>query len=165
MAGRHAIVSQLMAVNAGQQFSAVLDIEDPLAQQSPCRTALGRIDVGRRDEIGVQQMRQFLRVDAVVLVLAAMNGFDVQRMGQDKSQAGLLAGIRQPVPAEHAFTAHRQAVLVRLDQLEEVLEVIVFDVGVDQLFTLFVHHADVHLVSVHVDSAVELRRGSVIFCP
>jgi len=45
-----------------------------------------------------------------------------------RSQAGGLAGIGQPVPAEHAFAAHRQVVLVRLDQLEEIFEVIVQDV-------------------------------------
>ena len=66
------------------------------------------------------------------------------------------------IPAEHAFAAHCQAVLVRLDQLEEVLEVIVFDVGVDQFFALAIHQADVHLAGVQIDSTVELGGGGAI---
>jgi hypothetical protein len=54
-------------------------------------------------------------------------------MGQDESQPCLLASIGQPIPAEHAFTTHRQTMLVRLDQLEEEAKVVVFNVGVDQL--------------------------------
>jgi hypothetical protein len=53
--------------------------------------------------------------------------------------------------------------LVRLDEPEEEVEVIVFDVGVDQLFALAIHDADIHLARVEVDSAVELRGGGVVF--
>ena len=79
------------------------------------------------------------------------------------NQAGGLAGIGQPVPAERAFATDGQAVPVRLDQLEEELEVVVFDVGVDQYFTLPVHDADVHLARVQIDSAVVFSGGGVIF--
>ena len=51
--------------------------------------------------------------------------------------------------------------LVRLNEIEEEFGVVVFDV-VDQLFTLAVYDADVHLVGMQVDSAVELRGGSII---
>ena len=107
-------------------------------------------------------MSQLLGVDAIVLVLAAVNGFDVEGVGQDEGQAGGLAGIGQPIPAEHAFATDGQAVSVRLDQLEEELEVVVSDVGVDQFFALPIHEADIHLVGVQIDSAVEFGRGGVI---
>ena len=107
-------------------------------------------------------MGEFLRVDAVILVFAAVNGSDIEGMGQDEAQARLQAGISQPVPTEHAFAAHRKAVPVGLDQLEEKGEVVVFDVGVDELFTLAIHDADIHLVGVQIDSAVELGGGGVI---
>jgi hypothetical protein len=106
---------------------------------------------------------QFLRIDAVVLVFAAVDEMNIERMGQDKGQARALAGIRQPVPAEHAFAAHRQVVLVRLDQLEEIFEVIVQDVGVDQLLALAIHDADVHLPCMQIDSAVVFSGGCIIF--
>src|SRR5439155_19172051 len=110
-----------------------------------------------------EQVSQLLGVDTIVLVLASVNGFDVEGVGQDEGQAGGLAGIGQPVPAEHAFATDGQAVPVRLDQLEEELEVVVLDVGVDQLFALPVHDADVHLARVQINSAVVFGGGSVIF--
>ena len=74
----------------------------------------GRIDVGRRNQVGPQQMGQLLGVDPVVLVLAAVDVLQVQRMGQHELDARLEAGIRQPVPVERAFADHRQVVAVRL---------------------------------------------------
>jgi hypothetical protein len=50
-------------------------------------------------------------------------------------------------------------VAIRRDELEEELEVIVPDVGMDELVALAVHEADVHLVGVEINSAVELGGG------
>ena|SRR5579859_4300960 len=52
---------------------------------------------------------------------------------------------------------------VRRNELEEVIEVVVFDVGMDELLSLPVHDADVHLVGVEVNSAVELCGRCVVF--
>jgi hypothetical protein len=49
------------------------------------------------------------------------------------------------------------------DELEEELEVVVADVGVDQFFAVPVHNADIHLAGMEVNSAVELGGGSVVF--
>jgi len=100
------------------------------------------------------QVREFFRVDAVVLVFASVNGPDVERVSQDEGEAGGLAGIGQPVPPEQALTADGEAVLVRLDEFEEVSEVVVLDVGVDQLLALAIHEADVHLAGMEIDSAI-----------
>ena len=78
-------------------------------------------------------MREFFRVDAVVLVFAPVNGSNVERVSQDEGEAGGLAGVGQPIPPEHTFTADGEAVLEGLDEFEEVSEVVVLDVGVDQL--------------------------------
>ena len=121
-----------------------------------------RLDIGRRNEIGTEQVGELFGVDAVILVLAPVNGFDVKSVGQDEFEAGGLAGIGLPVPAEPALAANGQLVPVGLDQLEEEGEVVVFDVGVDQFFALAIHDADVHLASVQIDSAVELGGGGVI---
>jgi hypothetical protein len=53
------------------------------------------------------------------------------------------------------FAADRQVVLVRRDEFEEVVKVVVEDIGVDQLFALAVRDADVHLARMQVDSAVD----------
>ena len=52
--------------------------------------------------------------------------------------------------------------LVRLDELEEELEVVVFDVGMDAFLALPIHDADVHLARVQIDSAIEFGGGGVI---
>ena len=48
------------------------------------------------------------------------------------------------------------------NEFEEIGEVIVLDVAVDQFLALAVHQANVHLVSVQIDSAVEVRSRSII---
>ena len=88
-----------MGLNAGQQFGAAPDVEGALAQERPQRAFLGRIDVGRRDEVGAQQVRDLFGINAVVLVFAAVNGLEIERVGQHEVQAGLLTGVGQPVPA------------------------------------------------------------------
>ena len=108
-------------------------------------------------------MGDFFGIDTVVLVFAAVNGFEIKGVGQHEVQAGPLAGIGQPVPAEQAFGADGQVVTVRGDELEEELEVIVADVGVDELLTVPIHEADVHLAGMEVDSAVELGGRGVVF--
>ena len=60
------------------------------------------------------------------------------------------------------LAANRQVVFVRTDEFEEELEVVVPDVGVDELFPLAIRDADVHLMRVQIDSAVELRGGCII---
>ena len=113
--GRSAIVGQLMGVDAGQQLGAAPDIEEALAQKRPQRPLLGGIDIGGWNEVRTQQMGELLRIDAVVFIFASVYRFDVEGMRQNEGQARGLAGIGQPVPAKHAFAAHGQIVLVRLD--------------------------------------------------
>ena len=108
-------------------------------------------------------MRDLFGINPVVLVFAAVNGLEIERVGQHEVQAGLLAGIRQPVPAEHAFGADGQIVTVRRDELEEEGEVIVPDVGMDELLAVAVHEADVHLAGMEINSAVELGGRSIVF--
>jgi hypothetical protein len=48
------------------------------------------------------------------------------------------------------------------NQFEEEVEVVVFDVGVDEFLAVPIHDADIHLAGVQVDSAVELCGGGVI---
>jgi len=85
-----------------------------------------------------------------------VNGLKIERVGQHEVQAGVLAGVGQPVPAEHAFGADGQVVAIRRDEFEEVGEVIVPDVGMDEFLAVPVHDADVHLAGMEINSAVEL---------
>ena len=47
-------------------------------------------------------------------------------------------------------------------ELEEVVEIVVVDVGVDEFFAVAVHDAGVHLAGMEINSAVELCGGRVI---
>ena len=108
-------------------------------------------------------MGDFLGVDAVVLVIAAVNGFEVERVGQDEMDAGIRTGVGEPIPAEHAFGADRQIVAIGRDEFEEIGEVIVLDVGVDEFFAVAVQDADIHLARVQINSAVVLGGRRVVF--
>jgi len=52
--GGNAVVRQLVGVDACQQFRATPDIEEALAQERTQRALVGRIHVGRRDQMGAQ---------------------------------------------------------------------------------------------------------------
>lgn len=93
-------------------------------------------------------MGELFGIYTVVLVLTAVDGFDVECVRQHEGEARLMASVSQPIPAEHALAANREAVLVRFDELEEEAEVIVSDIGVNQLLALAIHNADVHLPRV-----------------
>jgi len=107
-------------------------------------------------------VRELFAVDAVVLVLAAVDRFQVQRVGEHEGQPLALAGVGEPVPVEGAFAADSQIVSVGFDAFEEVGEVIALDVGVEEFVPGPIHDADVHLAAVQIDSAVELGGGCVI---
>jgi len=159
---RSAVIGQLVRLDAGEQLGAAPDKEQALSQQGAQGPFVSGVNVRRGNEIGAQQVSELFGVDAVILIFAAVNGFDIEGMGQDARQTGRLSSIGQPIPAEHALAADGQVMLVGPDQLEEELEVVVPDVGMDQFFPLAIHDADVHLTCVQIDSAVELCGGSII---
>jgi hypothetical protein len=162
LAGGGPVVGELMGLNAGQEFAAVPDVEEALTQQGAQRPFRRRINVARRNQVGAEQVGDLFGVNAVVLVFAAVNGLEVEGVGQNEVDVGGLAGIGEPIPAEHALGADGQIVAIGRNEFEKVGEVIVADVGVDEFFAGAVHDADVHLAGMEINSAVELCGGGVI---
>ena len=162
LAGGGPVVGELMGLNAGQEFAAVPDVEEALAQQGAERPFGGGIDVAGGNQVGAEQVGDLFGVNPVVLVFAAVNGLEVERVSQDEVDARRLAGIGEPIPAEHALGADGQIVAIRGDEFEKVGEVVVADVGVDELFAGAVHDADIHLAGMEINSAVEFSGGGVI---
>ena len=121
------------------------------------------MDIAGRDEVGPEQVGEFFGINAVVLVLPAVDGFDVEGVGEHERDPRRVAGIGQPIPAEHAFGADGEIVAIRGDELEEERKVVVGDVGVDELFARAIQDADIHLAGMEVNSAVEFRGGGVVF--
>jgi hypothetical protein len=67
----------------------------------------------------VEQAGDLVGVDAVVLGLAAVDGFHVQRVADEEGDVFLGAAVGQPVPAEHALDADNEVVAEGGDGSEE----------------------------------------------
>ena len=158
-----AVMSQLMGLHAGLDLGAIPDEVQALTEETPERTLGSRIDVAVGNEVGAEQVGEFLGIDAIIFVFAAMDGADVEGVDQDEGDVGGLAGIGEPIPAEHAFGADGQVVAIGGDEFEEEVEVVVANIGVDKDFAGAVHEADVHLAGMEINSAVEFGGRSIIF--
>jgi len=80
--GGNAVLGGLVHGQMRHQFSPVPHVTHALPQQGTDRAAFRRVNVGRRNQVAAQQVRQFLRVYAVILVLAAVNMSGIQGVGQ-----------------------------------------------------------------------------------
>jgi len=80
----------------------------------------GRIDVGLGQHAALEQQCDLVRIELVVLDLAAVNGLHVQRMPQHESDVLARADIGDPVPGKDAFHRHHEVVPVRFDQCQKV---------------------------------------------
>ena len=68
------------------------------------------IDIRHGQVAATQQLSDLFGIDLVVLRLAAVDGFHVQGVAEDKGDLFRLAEIGQPVPAEHgsgSLSPHR----------------------------------------------------------
>ena len=93
-----------------------------------------------------------MRVDLVVLGLAAVDGFHGQRMPQDERDALGGAEVSQPVPAEQAFDRDGQVLAVGRDGDEEGVPG-GRAVAMQQDMAGGVEDAEVHHLHVEIDSA------------
>ena len=141
--GGNAVLGGLVHGQMRHQFSPVPHVTHALPQQGTDRAAFRRVNVGRRNQVAAQQVRQFLRVYAVILVLAAVDMSGIQGVGQDELDAGGITGVGQPLPVEGAFANHCQVMPVGFHLLKEVVEIVALNVGVKQNLPLRIHEADV----------------------
>ena len=100
-----------------------------------------------------QQDGDLVRIDLVVLGLAAVDGLHGQRVAEDERDAFGGADVGEPVPGEHALGRDDQAVAVRRDDLEEGLRRR-WHVAVHQHLAGRVEDADVHGLHVEIDPAI-----------
>ena len=94
-----------------------------------------------------------MRVDLVVLGLAAVNGFHRERVAQHEGNPFGSAEVCEPVPREHALGRDDQIVSIRDDRLEERLWGRLH-VAMHQHLASRVQDADVHRLHVEIDSAI-----------
>jgi hypothetical protein len=81
----------------------------------------GGIDVRLRQQAAAQETRDLVRVDSVVLGLAAVDGLHRECVAEDEQDALGRADGGQPVPGEHTLGYDDEVLSVRRDDLEERL--------------------------------------------
>jgi hypothetical protein len=133
----------------------------PAATAPDAGFALGpRINVGHREHAAPQQAGDLGGVDAIVLRLAAVNRFHVERMAEREPDRVILAQIGEPVPGEHAFAADDEPRAKGRHGVEEGVGAsgqIAFENGLAGV----IEDVGEHGSCVQVDAGVECVRGFV----
>ena len=106
-------------LDVGEKLGAFAHQVHAAAQQVTGGSHQSGIDIGHRQHAAAQQDRNFVSVDFVVLRFAAVDGFHVKRMTQDKGDISLAAQVGQPVPGEDALYGDGHVLSVRGNRLEE----------------------------------------------
>lgn len=119
-----------------------------------------RVDVRLRQHAAAQKARDLVRVDAVVLRLAAVDRAHIESVPQHEDDALAGAKVGKPVPGEHAFGGHREVLAVGAGELQKRLRG-----GSDVLrgedVSVPVEHAYVHRAGVKIDAAIVLVTAGI----
>src|SRR5436190_10689740 len=147
------IVLTVRVLNVRQQLGTVMHQMHAPAKQISSRAHVLGIDIGLRDHAAAQQNGDLLRIDLVVLGFAAVNGFHVQGITQNKSDAFARAEIGEPVPGENAFYGDDDLISKRSDRFQKRIR-IGLHVAMKNDRTGLVQDAEVHGSRVQINSAV-----------
>ena len=156
------LTGELVDIDPLEQFDALPHAGGSQAEQGAHWAFTRRVRVTWRNHVASQQVGKSFVINSVVLVLAAVNRPEIERVGQDELDACLVAGIGQPLSTKEALTAHGHIVSPGSNLPQEEGKVVVADVHVEQLVALAVHHTDVHLPGVKIDSAVVLGCRGIV---
>src|SRR5215510_2011497 len=92
---------------------------DTASEEVAGRAHGSRIDIGLREHATAEQDGNLLGINLIVFGFAAVNGFHIKGMPQDKSEALLGAEVGEPIPGKHALDSHDEPLAVRGDSLEK----------------------------------------------
>jgi hypothetical protein len=137
-----------------EQLGTLTHQVGPSPQQVAGLTHPLGIRIGGREVAAAQQPRQLGGIKAIVLGLAAMDGFQVQRVAEHEGDVMRHAQVGHPVPSKHALDADHQAVAKRLQRPQQRLGP-GRQVSVENDVAGVVDHAHMHGPGVQVDAAVE----------
>jgi hypothetical protein len=115
--------------------------------------ALG-VGVGEREGAAAEQPGDLAGVDAIILGLAAVDGFHVQGVSEHEGDILFDAEIGDPVPGEHALGADDEVVAIGLDGPQQRFRP-AGEALVEDGLTGLVDDAQVHRPGVQVDATVE----------
>jgi hypothetical protein len=105
------------------------------------------LDLGVREQATAEQDGKLVRLDRIVFGCAAVNGFYIEGMPQDKGNALLGTEVDEPISGKHPLDGHDEPLAVRGNGLEKGFRS-GFHVAVQQDCSIVIHDADVHAPSV-----------------
>ncbi len=108
-----------------------------------------------RKHAAPKQSRDFMGINPIILSLAAMNGFHIEGMAQDKRDVLLGTQIGDPVPGEHAFGSNDDVFPERLYGVEKDFQVGSY-VSVQHDLSRGIQDAQIHFLGMQVDSTVKI---------
>ena len=149
-------------LDMSQKFRSFAGEIHSAPEQIAGRAHFGRVDVGHWEHPTSGEYSDLVGIDSVVLRLSTVDGFHVESMAKDESNAFFLAQISNPVPGKGTFDSDDKIIPVLLDRFQEYLPVS-FDVSMEKHRALTVNNAQIHGFCVQVDSAIILVLLSVGF--
>jgi len=156
---RGPVVLTVGVLDVGQERGPFPREAQAAPEQIPGGAPLGRRHLGLGEHPATQEHRHLVRIDRVVLGLAAMDRLHREGMAEDKRDAFLGTEVGQPGPGEQAFDGDDERIARGRNGLEERVWV-GLQMAVQDDLPLLVQDADVHGPSVHVNATVTLvRRG------
>jgi hypothetical protein len=85
----------------------------PSSEQVTSGAHLRRIDISHRHHASSEQHSYLMSVYFVILCLAAMDGFHIKSMSQNKGYVFTPAEIGNPVPCKYALYCHNNVLTIR----------------------------------------------------
>jgi hypothetical protein len=126
----------------------------PSPEKIPGCSHFGGVGIGHGDHASPEEYRDFVGVDLVIFGLAAVDGFHVQGMTEDKRDTMLLTQIGNPVPGEHAFYGDDNILPEGFYDAEKDISSSC-NVSVQSDLPCFIEDAEIHFFGVKVDSAIK----------
>jgi hypothetical protein len=113
----------------------------------------GGVHIGLREHTPTQQGSNFLRIDLIIFGLAAVNGFHVEGVPEDKGHTLVSTQVGQPVPGEDTLDSHHETLTIGRNGFEERFRR-GLHIAVQQHFPLLAQDTDVHGAGVQVDPTI-----------
>jgi len=142
-------------LDMSQKFRSLAGEIHSAPEQIAGRAHFGRVDVGHWEHPTSGEYSDLVGIDSVVLRLSTVDGFHVESMAKDESDAFFLAQISNPVPGKGTFDSDDKIIPVLLDRFQEYLPVSL-DASMEKHRALAVNNAQIHGFCVQVDSAIIL---------
>ncbi len=161
LAERRQVVLRIENLQVCDQRGTLVHQVHPPPQQIACLTHALGVGIRQREVAPLEQMRDFVRIDPVVLGLAAVDQLHVQRVADHERDRVLGTAVGEPVPAEHALHTDDDTVAEGGKGLQQRLEM-ARQVAIEYDGTGTVQDANVHGPGVQVDAAVESMWAGIV---